>query len=158
MAYRNYGGDYPTATSQDIPAKAPSGSTPLRMTAREVMSKKLFCTTAEQPIMDLVKQLEKHRISGMPVVDDKGQLIGVISEKDTFKLILQSNFTQAIAGKVGDYMTKEVETLSPEDDIFKIANLFYTKSFRRLPVIEDGKVIGLISRRDVLHALNSMGD
>ena len=156
MAYREYGGDYPTVQTNKTHDSA--GSEPIKVKASDIMSTKLICTHADSPVMDAVKQLEKNRISGMPVVDDNGCLTGIISEKDTFKLMLQGKFTQALAGKVGDYMSEDVETVHPDDDLFKIANLFYSKSFRRLPVIEDRKVVGLISRRDVLRSLNSMGN
>jgi len=156
MAYRQYDGDYPTAPSTNQ-SKDINYAEPARVFAKDIMSTKLITVLPDDPIMKVVDLLSKHRISGMPVIDQEGHLAGVISEKDTFKLILQGKFTQALAGKVSDYMSTEVETVSPEDDVFKIANLFYSHSYRRLPVIKDGKVAGLISRRDILKTIQDMG-
>jgi CBS domain-containing protein len=156
MGFRDYGGDYPTAHQEPI-GQSGSNVANSKTLARDIMSTKVHCTDPDSPILELAEKLESLKISGMPVVDQQGTLVGIISEKDTFKLILQQTFTQSLAGIVSDYMSKSVETLTPEDDLFKIADLFYTKSFRRLPVIENSQVVGLVSRRDVLKALNQMG-
>jgi CBS domain-containing protein len=107
--------------------------------------------------MDVVNLLSQHKITGVPVVGTEGELLGIVSEKDTFKLILDGGFNQSLAGAVDRVMSKNITTVKPSDDVFLIANLFYKNNYRRLPVVENGKVVGLISRRDILECIKSMG-
>jgi CBS domain-containing protein len=106
--------------------------------------------------MDVVKLLSDKKITGVPVVDN-GALVGVVSEKDTFKLILHGAFTQVPTGQVKEIMSTNVETVKPEDDVFFIAQKFFDRNYRRLPVVDGDKVLGIISRRDILECIRKMG-
>lgn len=121
------------------------------------MSTSIITVRPETPVTECIDLLSKHRISGMPVVSDEMDLEGVISEKDTFKLILKAGYTRSMSGTVADYMTREVDTVHPDDDVFKLANMFYDHNYRRLPVIENDKVVVIISRRDILKSIQKMG-
>lgn len=125
---------------------------------REFMVTSLVTLRPELPIRQAIDILLKHRISGAPVVDADGRLIGMLSEKDCLRVFANAAFYNADPGDVDDYMARDVRTIEPEADLFKAADIFLKNSFRRLPVVEDGKLIGQISRRDVLNASRAMTD
>ncbi len=120
----------------------------------DYMTKKLILFKPEQSILEVMEQFAKNRISGGPVVDNEGKLVGIISEADCMKQISESRyFNMPILDKsVERYMTKEVETIPHDMNIFDAASYFYTKKRRRLPVVKKGKLVGQISRKDVVIA------
>jgi CBS domain-containing protein len=155
MSDKRYDGDYPTVKAS-LPRDA-QFEAPKVMLARDIMTKRLITVGPEAMVMDVVNLLSQHKITGVPVVGTEGELLGIVSEKDTFKLILDGGFNQSLAGAVDRVMSKNITTVKPSDDVFLIANLFYKNNYRRLPVVENGKVVGLISRRDILECIKSMG-
>ena len=96
----------------------------------------------------------KNKISGGPVVDDRGRLIGVISEADCMKEVSDSRyFNMPILDKtVGHFMTKEVETLPASMTLFDAASRFHQTSRRRFPVLDNNKLVGQVSRKDIVIA------
>ncbi|MEM7245713.1 MAG: CBS domain-containing protein [Acidobacteriota bacterium] len=120
---------------------------------RDFMASKLRTLQGETDILKAVDFLAEHAISGAPVVDDLGRLIGVLSEKDCLKLVAEGVNAQTPQGTVSDFMTREVETLPPDMDLYYAAGMFLRKPYRRFPVVKDGKLVGQISRRDVLRAV-----
>ena len=82
--------------------------------------------------------------------DESKMLLGVLSEKDCLRIFANKAFNQIPTGLVADYMSKSMKSLHPDDDLFKVAELFLKNPFRRLPVIEHGILIGQVSRYDVL--------
>ena len=108
----------------------------------------------EQSIHEVMNAFIKNKISGGPVVDDRGKLIGVISEADCMKEISDSRyFNMPILDKtVGHFMTKEVETLPASMTLFDAASKFHDTSRRRFPVLENNKLVGQVSRKDVVIA------
>ena len=119
---------------------------------REVMATSLVTLRPEQDIHDAIGSLLKHRISGAPVVDAAGQLVGILSEKDCLRVFASDAYYQLAGGVVGDYMSRTLTTVDPDDDVFKVAELFTHNSYRRLPVLDEGKLVGQVSRRDILQA------
>lgn len=118
---------------------------------REFMATHLVTLTAEMPIFEAIVLLLKHKVSGAPVIDDHKRLLGVLSEKDCLAVFAnEAFFSETAGGLVSDYMTRDVMTVEPDDEVFKAADIFMKQSFRRLPVVEDGILVGQISRRDVL--------
>lgn len=103
--------------------------------------------------MSAVHLLVDKDISGLLVVDGKGELIGVLTERDCIAVALQSGYFDEAGGDVRSYMTAQVNTIDPDASMMDLAETFSRASFRRCPVIEDGKLVGLICRRDVLRAL-----
>lgn len=122
---------------------------------RDYMTRRLVTFRAETDLFTAIHRLLEHRISGAPVVDAQGRLIGILSEGDCLRGILSGAYYEATGGAVGTYMTKTVETVSPEADIIEIAERFLRDGRRRMPVVEGGRLIGQISRSDVLHAVKS---
>ena len=124
-----------------------------RFYARNYMSTKLITVNQHDDVYAAISKLLKHKISGTPVVDDSGNLKGILSEKDCLRINANGSFYEMPGGDVSRYMTNDVMTVHPETDIFVIADLFLKHHFRRVPVLENGKLVGLISRRDVLRAV-----
>ncbi len=120
---------------------------------KDYMSASLVTFTPDMDVMNAIDVLVKNRISGAPVVDDRGNLIGLLSEKDCMKVAIQAGYYEQLGGRVEDYMTKQVVTVEAESSVLEVAKLFMEKGPRRYPVVEDNRLVGQISRRDVLRSL-----
>ena len=107
-----------------------------------------------QNIYDAIDTIIEKRISGAPVLDDNGKLVGMLSEKDCLRIIVdQAYHNLPIESKtVADYMTPNVKTVSADSDVVSAADLFLHSAIRRMPVVENGVLKGQISRRDILRA------
>jgi CBS domain-containing protein len=121
---------------------------------REYMARKLLTLKSDTKILDAVAFLLKHKISGAPVVDNDKHLIGVISEKDCLNLLAKGVSGNVPHGSIAEFMTTEVETISPDMDLYYAAGLFLKRNYRRFPVVEDSVLVGQISRRDILRAIH----
>lgn len=124
-------------------------------TAADIMAKKLITLS---PNMDLAEAMEvflTNRISGAPVVDG-GRLVGILSEKDCMKILVDRMYFTVPGAKVADFMTQEVKSISPDTNVLQIAELFLGSHFRRLPVVDGDSLVGQVSRRDVLRAVHEM--
>jgi CBS domain-containing protein len=123
---------------------------------RDYMAKNLTTFTPEMDISEAIKYLNKHKISGAPVVNDRGQLVGMLSEQDCLQVALQSTYYEDwVGGDVSQYMTSPVKTVSDSASVVDLAEKFINSSFKRYPVLdEDGSLVGQISRSDVLRALD----
>ncbi len=119
---------------------------------KDYMVASLITFTPAMDVMDAIDVLVKNRISGAPVVDDHGNLVGLLSEKDCMQVAVQAGYYEQLGGRVEDYMTKKVITIEAESSVFDLAKLFIEQSPRRYPVVEDNRLVGQISRRDVLRA------
>ena len=121
----------------------------------DYMTKKLITFKATQPIEDVIDTLIANKISGGPVVNDNNELIGIISEGDCLKQISESIYYNLPIDKsntVEKAMIREVETVSASMNIFDLANKFLQSKRRRFPILENGRLIGQISQKDVLKA------
>ena len=128
--------------------------TPRKLIVSDVMTSQLVTFSAEQSIHEVMKAFIKHRISGGPVVDKNGILIGVISEADCMKEISDSRyFNMPILDKsVGHFMTSKVETIESSMSVFDAAEKFHKSSRRRYPVLDMGRLVGQVSRKDIVIA------
>ncbi len=120
----------------------------------DYMTKKLITFHPEQSILEVMEAFASHNISGGPVLDDQGFLVGIISEADCMKQISESRyFNQPILDKsVSRFMTTEVQTIPHDMSIFDAADTFAKFNRRRLPVMKDGILVGQISRKDIVIA------
>ncbi|MDX1604986.1 MAG: CBS domain-containing protein, partial [Candidatus Competibacterales bacterium] len=108
-------------------------------------------------ILDAIHLLLKNRISGAPVVDKLGNIVGILSEKDCLKVMLTASYYEEPGGKVEEFMTPEVKTVDAESSLVDVAEIFLETNYRRFPVVADGnRLVGQISRRDVLRALERL--
>lgn len=123
---------------------------------KDYMAKKLVTLQRRTNVVEAMAVLLDKGISGVPVVDDDGQLVGVLSEVDIMQIIVQDSYYDESMGIVGDYMRAPVDTVSAELDIYAVAKMFIEQKRRRFPVVNgDGKLVGQISRRDVLRAMEN---
>lgn len=124
----------------------------------DYMTRDLITFRAEQKIFEVVEILIKHKISGGPVVNDKNELVGIISEGDCLKQISDSRYYNFPVEKdtVGERMMTNVDTLDGNMNVFDAASIFLESKHRRFPILEDGKLVGQISQKDVLKAAMEM--
>ena len=124
-------------------------------TARDIMTRSLVTLRPEMRALDATGLLLKHEISGAPVVDDDGRLVGLFSEYDGLREVAAAEYNfdhHEEVVTVGGVMNDPTHTISPELELFGIAHEFVKLRVRRLPVVEDGRLIGQVSRRDALRA------
>ncbi|BBB27229.1 CBS domain-containing protein [Amphritea japonica] len=122
--------------------------------ASDYMAEKLITFTPETDLFEAINLLLQYRITGAPVISQEGELVGLLSEADCLKAILTLTYhEEEMGGRVGDYMSPEVYTIAYDADIISVAEEFINNGRRRLPVVKNGKLIGQISRRDVLRAV-----
>lgn len=107
-----------------------------------------------QPIQDVISTIIKTKISGGPVLDEQQRLVGIISEKDCLRLIVDQVYHNlpAETRKVADYMTTEVQSLSPSTTVVDAAIKFLNSPIRRFAIVENGQLIGQVSRRHILES------
>ena len=135
--------------------------------ARDVMSTRVVTVSSKTLVVEAAKLMLANRISGLPVVDDFGRLVGIVSEADLlrrpeigtqvvdcgeFGSELASQFPKSCGQYVGDVMTTKVASVLGSTPLAAIADLLETMRLKRVPVIEDGKVVGVVSRADLLRA------
>ena len=123
-----------------------------KITVRDCMSQSMILFHKDQSIIEVVDMLIKFRVSGGPVVDEQKRVIGIISEGDCVKQISESRYYNMPMEdtRVERYMSREVETISPDVNLFDVANLFLKSKRRRFPVVEEDRIIGIVSQKDVL--------
>lgn len=119
---------------------------------KDCMSADLVAFALTTNVVDAMDLLLKHGISGAPVVDDEGSLVGIVSEVDLIQVVVQDSYYNEPVGIVADFMRANVETVTSDTDIFTIAEKFIREHRRRYPVVDRGVLVGQISRRDVLRA------
>ena len=128
--------------------------------ARDLMVRKLVTFRPETPIHEAISQLLRSKISGAPVVGENGELLGLLSEFDCLKAVASGEFfdeDSAYAGDtVADLMTADCHSISPDMGLYAITSSFVTLGVRRLPVVENGRVVGQVSRRDVLREVERL--
>jgi CBS domain-containing protein len=145
------------------------------MKAADVMTSKVITVGPDAQLQDVAQTLLANRISAMPVVAADGKLIGIISEGDlmrrvesgterrrswwlelmTGREVLAAEYIKEHSRKVSDVMTREVITVKPETPLSDIATVLERNGIKRVPVVQDGKVVGIISRANLLQALAS---
>jgi CBS domain-containing protein len=121
--------------------------------ACDMMVTKLITLSPDMGLRDAARLLLKNRISGAPVVNAAGELIGIFSEKDLMQALIDAVYDELPSSEVSAYMSRKVYTVDAQADILAIAQIFRTKDYRRLPVVQEGKLVGQISRRDVMAAV-----
>jgi CBS domain-containing protein len=124
-------------------------------TVREFMDRHVQTISPDLDIMDAVDFLLEKRVTGAIVADSKGKLAGILTEFDCLRLLTHGDARgETPRGKVRDFMTAQVQTIPPTMDIYYCAGLFMDVSFRRFPVVEDGRIVGAITRFDLLRAVH----
>jgi CBS-domain-containing membrane protein len=147
------------------------------MKARDVMVAPVITASPHASIKSVAETFLRHQISAVPVADDKGKVVGMISEGDLLHRAetgtekqrpwwlraflgpnaLANEYTKAHARKVADVMVKQVVTASPETPLHEIAALLEKHSIKRVPIVENGQLVGVVSRANLVQALASAG-
>jgi CBS-domain-containing membrane protein len=151
------------------------------LTARDIMTPEVITIGLEARIEDLAKLLAEHRISGVPVLDAAGRLVGVVTQSDLVQrsrdlelppalnildlhLFLetpsrfQKRLEKLLGDRVKDVMTPNPVTLAPDTPVNEIARLMTAKGVHTLPVLEDGKVVGIVGKLDLIRGLARPGE
>jgi CBS domain-containing protein len=146
------------------------------MKAHDVMTWGAITVEPEASATRAVRLMLQNNISGLPVVDDKGQLVGMVTEGDFLRrgelgtqrqrprwlefLVgpgrLAAEYVQSSGRKIAEIMTPEPKTISPETPLDEVVSMMERHSIKRLPVVQDGKLVGIVSRANLLHALASV--
>jgi predicted transcriptional regulator len=134
-------------------AKPRKGSTE-NIKVSDYMTTNLITFRPNQSVLEVMNTLIRKRISGGPVVNDKNELVGIISEGDCMKQISNSRYyNQPLQDfKVEQHMATNVDTIDGNMNVFDAADKFLTSKHRRFPIVENGKLVGQISQKDVLKA------
>jgi CBS domain-containing protein len=130
--------------------------TPRSALVKDYMTGKLVTFHPETDVLDAIHELVSHGIAGAPVTNNRGELVGMLSELDCMKVALHAGYHGHWGGPVSDYMTTDTETVEADMSIIDLAQRFMDSGFRRFPVVKDHRLIGQISRRDVLRALGQI--
>ena len=125
----------------------------LNYSIKEFMAKQLITFQSDTPIETAMESFLENKISGAPVLDDQGKLVGVLSEKDCMRTLFESSYYNNLGGFVREYMSTDLKTINIHDTLSNIADEFIKSRFRRFPVMEGDKLVGQISRRDILRAI-----
>jgi CBS domain-containing protein len=146
------------------------------MRAIDVMARDVVTVHPETDVAEAVKLLAEHDVSALPIVDGEGKLLGILSEADLMHRVeigtekrrlwwqeavtgagtLAEEFAKSHGKKVGEIMTPEVVAVSEETPLSEIATLFERKRIKRVPVTKDGKLVGVVSRSNLIQALASV--
>jgi CBS domain-containing protein len=121
---------------------------------RDYMKTKVVTVTPNTEITLVISILIEKDISGLLVLDVNGQTVGIVTERDCIGTAVNAGYYDQLGGPVSGYMTTPVESVGPDDNLVDLAVRMTQSTFRRFPVLQDGKLVGIIGRRDVLRALS----
>jgi CBS domain-containing protein len=121
--------------------------------AKDVMSATVTTVHEYANVMEVIKLLVEHNVTGLPVVDDSGRLLGMVTEKDILMLLL---YDPNVKGKtVTDLMTTEIIHFDEDENLMTIFESLVQRNFRRVPILSEGRLVGIVSRRDIIKFLSA---
>ena len=121
--------------------------------AKDIMSTTVTTVHEYANVMEVIKLLVEHNVTGLPVVDDSGRLLGMVTEKDILMLLL---YDPDVKGKtVTDLMTTEIIHFDEDDNLMSIFESLVQSNFRRVPILSEGRLVGIVSRRDIIKFLSA---
>jgi len=118
--------------------------------AKDVMSRNVATITKDATVKDVIKLLVEHKITGLPVVDEDMYLLGVVTEKDVLKILYEAGGRST---SVSHLMTTDIISFDKEEALISVYKCLVENNFRRLPILSEGKLVGIISRRDIIRFL-----
>jgi len=125
-------------------------------TVAKYMTRETVSVGPEMDAYEAINRLVRHPVSAMPVVKEDGELVGIVSERDCLEAFVSAEYYESPPAFVKDIMTAEVVSVSRDMDILKVAELFSRERFHHLPVLENGRLIGQISGKEVIRAIQEM--
>ncbi len=117
------------------------------MIARDIMTSRVVTIDPEASAQDAAQLLYQNRISGLPVVDADGKIVGIITEADIISKVNREGLC------VADIMSHNIVAISEETPVSEIAALLTERKIKRVPVVQNGKLVGIVSRADIVHAV-----
>ena len=123
------------------------------LTVKSVMVANPITASKDTPIREAMQILIDNGITGLPVVDAEGNLLGIVSEKDMLTLLYEN---RPGGGTVADYMTREVVSFNENDDLVDLCEALIKGNFRRVPILSAGKIVGIVSRTDLIRHILKM--
>lgn len=124
------------------------------MRVRDYMTRRVVSFTRDTEVLKALHQMHEHDISSAPVLDADGTLIGMLSDRDCIRGVLQGTYHSEFGGLVGDFMAEKVETVGPDEGLIDAARRLVELPHRLYPVLAGGDLVGVISRRDFISALS----
>jgi CBS domain-containing protein len=115
--------------------------------AKTIMTTNVISVKRQTEVYEAIRTLSENNITGLPVVNDDMSIAGIITEKDVLKLLYD---VESTPGKVEDFMTKGVVGFNEDDSLIDITECLIKNSFRRVPITAGGKLVGIISRKDII--------
>jgi CBS domain-containing protein len=125
-------------------------------TARDWMSTDVMTFSPDDDLFEAMEQLLKHHFAAAPVVDEDGTVLGVLTEKDCLRVLTNLTYDNLVeGGKVREYQSAIRAICEPGMDLFRVVDLFLATNFPLLPVVEDDRLCGVVSRRDMLRGIRA---
>jgi predicted transcriptional regulator len=128
------------------------------ISVKEFMSASLVTFSPDTPIFDAIRRLVSQGVSGAPVLDQFGNIVGILSEKDCMKVALNAAYHDELGGKVDDFMSRSPVTVDADASVLEVAEMFFASSFKRYPVMYQQRLVGQISRSDILKAIDRFSE
>jgi CBS domain-containing protein len=123
------------------------------MQAKDIMTKNVVVLKADAKIFETIDVLVGNKISGAPVVNAEGKIIGIVSEKDLLIALDFLGEKKAAMAQVHEFMTRDVILLSEETSIKEISQTLVRENIKRIPIVKNEQVVGIVARRDILRAI-----
>jgi len=124
-----------------------------KIRVRDYMTQSLVVLKPDMDVLDAIHALVSNGITGAPVLDQTGEIVGMLSEPDCLRVTLVFGYHGGGYGQVRDYMHEAVDTVHPDTTIIELAERFMQTAYRRFPVMERNRLVGIVSRRDILRGL-----
>ena len=120
--------------------------------AKNIMSRKIMTVTEDANIRHVMKLLSENKVTGLPVVSEDMVLLGIVTEKDILEVLLYGKDVKSKTA--GDLMTADIVSFEEDEDLMTIFRTLVDDNFRRVPILSDGKLTGIISRRDIINYIS----
>lgn len=118
--------------------------------AADIMTRPVVTVRPEETLLDAIRLLLRHHVSGLPVTGSAGEMVGIITEQDIINFAFSGNAAET---RVEEAMTRDVVSMPPDAEMTALVECLSGRRFRRIPIVEGGKVVGIVSRRDILREM-----
>lgn len=126
------------------------------ITVRDYMATNPVSFVPDMDVMIAIEEMVQKNVSGAPVLDKLGNIVGILSEKDCLRVALNASYHGVWGGHVEEFMSKNAITVDANTSVLEVAKLFIDSPFKLYPVLSDNRLVGVISRSDVLRAIHSI--
>lgn len=122
--------------------------------ARDFMTTRVVTLVPDMDVLDAMRLFAEHRISGAPVIDTQGNVVGILTERDCLKTVVVASYHgECCCGSVAAFMSRDVHAVDADTSLLDLADLFVRQKYRSYPVLKDHRLLGVISRRDVVRGI-----